>query len=47
MKNILPDTDGGLITTDNAAVAFIDHQPHRCIGRRQPSKNQKKVTRGQ
>jgi hypothetical protein len=26
MANILQDTDGGLITADNSAVVFIDHQ---------------------
>jgi nicotinamidase-related amidase len=32
MKNILPDTDSGLITADNAAVVFIDHQPQMTFG---------------
>lgn len=32
MKNILPNTDGGLITADNSAVAFIDHQPQMTFG---------------
>ncbi len=32
MKNILPNTDGGLITADNAAVVFIDHQPQMTFG---------------
>jgi len=32
MKNILPNTDKGLITKDNCAVAFIDHQPQMIFG---------------
>lgn len=32
MKNILPNTDGGLITADNSAVVFIDHQPQMLFG---------------
>ncbi len=32
MKNILPNTDGGLITPDNSAVVFIDHQPQMTFG---------------
>lgn len=32
MKNILPDTDGGLLTADNCALAFIDHQPQMSFG---------------
>jgi nicotinamidase-related amidase len=32
MTNILPNTDGGLITAGNAAVAFIDHQPQMTFG---------------
>lgn len=32
MTNILPNTDGGLITADNAAVVFIDHQPQMTFG---------------
>jgi len=32
MKNILPHTDRGLITPDNVAVAFIDHQPQMLFG---------------
>ena len=32
MVNILPDTDGGLITADNCAVVFIDHQPQMAFG---------------
>ena len=32
MKNILANTDGGLITADNAAVVFIDHQPQMLFG---------------
>ena len=26
MANILSNTDGGLITADNSALVFIDHQ---------------------
>lgn len=32
MKNILADTDGGLLTAENCAVAFIDHQPQMLFG---------------
>jgi nicotinamidase-related amidase len=32
MANLLPNTDGGLITPDNAAVVFIDHQPQMTFG---------------
>ena len=32
MKNILPNTDGGLITADNSALVFIDHQPQMAFG---------------
>ncbi len=32
IKNILSNTDGGLITADNAAVVFIDHQPQMTFG---------------
>jgi len=32
MKNILPNTDSGLITADNTAVVFIDHQPQMLFG---------------
>ena len=32
MKNILPNTDGGLVTADNSAVVFIDHQPQMTFG---------------
>jgi len=32
MKNILPHTDRGLITPDNVAIAFIDHQPQMLFG---------------
>ena len=32
MTNILPNTDGGLITPDNSAVVFIDHQPQMTFG---------------
>jgi nicotinamidase-related amidase len=32
MANILSNTDGGLITADNSAVVFIDHQPQMIFG---------------
>lgn len=32
MRNILPDTDGGLITAANSALVFIDHQPQMAFG---------------
>jgi nicotinamidase-related amidase len=32
MANILPNTDGGLITAKNSAVVFIDHQPQMTFG---------------
>jgi len=32
MKNVLSNTDGGLITADNCAVVFIDHQPQMTFG---------------
>lgn len=32
MPNILPHTDGGLLTKDNCAIAFIDHQPQMLFG---------------
>ena len=32
MANILADTDGGLLTADNCALAFIDHQPQMTFG---------------
>ena len=32
MNNILSNTDGGLITADNSAVIFIDHQPQMTFG---------------
>jgi len=32
MKNILPNTDKGLITAENSAVIFIDHQPQMLFG---------------
>jgi nicotinamidase-related amidase len=32
MANKLQDTDGGLITADNSAVVFIDHQPQMTFG---------------
>ncbi len=32
MANILPATDKGLITADNSAVVFIDHQPQMIFG---------------
>ena len=32
MVNILPNTDAGLITADNCALVFIDHQPQMAFG---------------
>jgi nicotinamidase-related amidase len=32
VPNILPNTDGGLITAENSAVVFIDHQPQMSFG---------------
>ncbi|MGD8210216.1 MAG: isochorismatase family protein, partial [Desulfobacterales bacterium] len=32
MANILSNTDGGLITAENSAVIFIDHQPQMTFG---------------
>jgi nicotinamidase-related amidase len=32
MANILPNTDGGLVTAKNSAVVFIDHQPQMIFG---------------
>lgn len=32
MANILVNTDGGLLTADNCAVVFIDHQPQMTFG---------------
>ncbi|WP_425617341.1 hydrolase [Anatilimnocola sp. NA78] len=32
MANILPHTDGGLITADNSVLVFIDHQPQMSFG---------------
>ena len=32
MATILPNTDKGLITADNSAVVFIDHQPQMTFG---------------
>ncbi len=32
MKNILPNTDGGLLTAENCALVFIDHQPQMTFG---------------
>src|SRR4029079_288009 len=32
MGNILPETDGGLLTATNSALAFIDHQPQMAFG---------------
>jgi nicotinamidase-related amidase len=32
MTSILSNTDGGLITADNSAVVFIDHQPQMTFG---------------
>jgi len=32
MTNILPETDGGLLTADNCTLVFIDHQPQMSFG---------------
>lgn len=32
MPNILPHTDGGLLTAENSALVFIDHQPQMTFG---------------
>jgi nicotinamidase-related amidase len=32
MANILPNTDGGLISAEDSAVVFIDHQPQMAFG---------------
>ncbi len=32
MANILTHTDGGLLTPENCAVVFIDHQPQMTFG---------------
>lgn len=32
MANILPETDSGLLTKNNCAIAFIDHQPQMIFG---------------
>jgi nicotinamidase-related amidase len=32
MANILPHTDAGLLTADNSALVFIDHQPQMSFG---------------
>jgi nicotinamidase-related amidase len=32
VANILPHTDGGLLTANNCAAAFIDHQPQMLFG---------------
>jgi nicotinamidase-related amidase len=32
MNNIFKDTDGGLLTPENCAVVFIDHQPQMMFG---------------
>jgi nicotinamidase-related amidase len=32
MANILPETDGGLLTAKNSALVFIDHQPQMSFG---------------
>ncbi len=32
MPNILKNTDGGLLTADNCALVFIDHQPQMAFG---------------
>ena len=31
MPNILPNTDRGLLTADNCALVFIDHQPKMAL----------------
>lgn len=32
MPNILPNTDGGLLTAENCSLVFIDHQPQMSFG---------------
>ena len=32
MSQILAHTDGGLLTAENSAIAFIDHQPQMTFG---------------
>jgi nicotinamidase-related amidase len=32
MKKVLENTDGGLLTKDNCAIVFIDHQPQMTFG---------------
>lgn len=32
MTNVLPNTDGGLLTANNCALVFIDHQPQMSFG---------------
>ena len=32
MAHILPNTDGGLLTAENCALVFIDHQPQMAFG---------------
>ena len=32
MPSILPNTDRGLLTADNCALVFIDHQPQMAFG---------------
>ena len=32
MSQILPNTDGGLLTAENCALVFIDHQPQMAFG---------------
>ncbi|PQO29839.1 hydrolase [Bremerella cremea] len=32
MASVLPNTDGGLLTKDNCALVFIDHQPQMAFG---------------
>ena len=32
MSKVLPNTDGGLLTPDNCALVFIDHQPQMAFG---------------
>src|SRR5262245_633717 len=32
MANILPNTDGGLLTAGNCVLVFVDHQPQMSFG---------------
>ena len=40
MPNILTNTDGGLITAENCAVVFVDHQPQMSFGVGGPNERQ-------